>query len=246
MTVTPERPRSLPDLDESLLSGLPPFSRLSRGQIREILDLATPRRYEEGAAVFHEGAEADRFFLLLDGTIRVVRSTPDGAQVVPLHIPAGHLFGIARALGRSTYPATAMAAAESISLCWPMRHWDRFVESYPGFATETWRDIGARMEEMHHRIIELATRAVEQRVASALLRLVGQFGRKSGAGIDIDFPITRADLSDMTGTTLHTVSRLLSGWERDGVVASARRHITVVDPHRLMLLSGAAGDPPPR
>ena len=43
----------------------------------------------------------------------------------------------------------------------------------------------------------------------------------------------------MTGTTLHTVSRLLSAWERKGVVASARRRITVTDPHRLVLLGGA-------
>ena len=54
-------------LDESLLTGLPPFSRLSRPQIREILDRATPHRFEEGAPVFHEGETAERFFLLLDG-----------------------------------------------------------------------------------------------------------------------------------------------------------------------------------
>ena len=44
----------------------------------------------------------------------------------------------------------------------------------------------------------------------------------------------------MTGTTLHTVGRLLSAWERDGIVKSARRRVTVTAPHRLATLSGAA------
>ena len=42
-------------LDESLLAGLPPFSKLQRPQIREILDQATPKRHDEGAEIFRDG-----------------------------------------------------------------------------------------------------------------------------------------------------------------------------------------------
>ncbi len=229
-------------LHTSLLSGLPPFSKLSDGQIREILDLATPRRFDEGAEVFHAGDEADRFFLLLDGTIRVVRATADGEQVVPLHIPPGQLFGIAQAFNLASYPATAMAAEESVTLCWPTRHWDSFVQRYDGFASESWRTIGERMQQLHVRIEELATRAVEQRIASVLLQIVSQSGRKSERGIEIPYPITRATIAEMTGTTLHTVSRLLSSWEKRGIVASTRKHITITGPHKLYLISKSGSD----
>jgi CRP-like cAMP-binding protein len=231
--------KALPRLDESLLTHLPPFSKLERRQIRAILDQATSRRLEPGIAVFHEGDPAERFFLLLDGYIRVVRVTPTGEQVTALHIPAGQLFGIAQALGRDTYPATAMTAAESIALSWPMRLWQGFVSDYDGFATETYRTVGNRVGEMNTRIVELATQRVEQRVANALLRLVNQTGRKVEDGIEIDFPITRQDLSELTGTTLHTVSRLLSAWEKDGLVKSRRKRIAVSDPHALVVLSQA-------
>lgn len=230
----------MPKLDESLLSGLPPFSRLSRAEVGEILDRANPKRYPEGAAVFREGAVADRFYLLLDGFIRVVRTTPEGEQVIALHIPPGQLFGIAPAIGRDTYPATAVAAAESLALGWPVRLWPEFTGKYDGFATETYRTVGARLGEFQARVTELATQAVERRVASALLRLVNQSGRKTAEGIEVAFPVTRADIAEMTGTTLHTVSRLLSAWERDGIVKSTRRHVTVTAPHRLVVLSGAA------
>lgn len=228
-------------LDESLLTGLPPFSRLDRGQLREILDPATPQRYPEGTVVFGEGLPAERFFLLLDGFIRVVRTTPEGEQVIALHIPPGQLFGIAPALGRDKYPATAVAATESLALGWPGRLWHEFAAKYDGFATETYKTVGDRLGEFHSRVIELATQAVEQRVAAALLRMANQSGRKTDEGIEIAFPVTRADIAEMTGTTLHTVSRLLSAWERDGIVRSARRNVTVTAPHRLVVLSGAAG-----
>ena len=233
---TDEPTRTLPRLDESLLTHMPPFSRLSRDQIRQILDLATSRRYPEGVSVFEEGAAAERFFMLLDGYIRVIRITETGDQIIALHIPPGQLFGIAKALGRTTYPATAVTASESIVLSWPMQLWDSFV-AYDGFATETYKTVGTRLGEMNNRIVEIATQQVEQRVANALLRLVNQTGRKVEEGIEVDFPITRQDLSEMTATTLHTVSRLLSAWEKDGLVKSRRKRIVVCNAHALVLLS---------
>ncbi|WP_299723457.1 Crp/Fnr family transcriptional regulator [uncultured Tateyamaria sp.] len=229
--------KTLPQLDESLLKHLPPFSKLDRRQIRAVLDQATSRRYEAGRTIFDEGAEAGRFFMLLDGYVRVVRVTPTGEQVTALHIPAGQLLGIARALGRDTYPATAITAAESIVLSWPMLLWDSFVADYDGFASETYKTVGNRVGEMNDRIIEMATQQVEQRVANALLRLINQTGRKVADGIEIDFPITRQDLSELTGTTLHTASRLLSAWEKQGLVESHRKRIKVLNPHALVVLS---------
>lgn len=228
-------------LDESLLSGLPPFSRLSRSQIREILDQASSRRYEEGVAIFREGHDADRFFLLLDGYLRVIRTTPGGEQIIVLHISPGQLFGIAPALQRDTFPATSVAAAESIALSWPVRLWPEFTAKYDGFATESYKTLGARLGQIQETLTEMATQAVEKRVAAAVLRMVNQSGRKTEKGIEIAFPVTRQNISDMTGTTLHTVSRLLSAWEKAGMVESTRKHIVVTDPHRLVVLSNETG-----
>ncbi len=228
-------------LDESLLSGLPPFSRLSRSQIREILDQASSRRYEEGVAIFREGHDADRFFLLLDGYLRVIRTTPGGEQIIVLHISPGQLFGIAPALQRDTFPATSVAAAESIALSWPVRLWPEFTAKYDGFATESYKTLGARLGQIQETLTEMATQAVEKRVAAAVLRMVNQSGRKTEKGIEIAFPVTRQNISDMTGTTLHTVSRLLSAWEKAGMVQSTRKHIVVTVPHRLVVLSNETG-----
>ncbi|MEB8387061.1 Crp/Fnr family transcriptional regulator [Rhodobacteraceae bacterium KMM 6894] len=224
-------------IDESLLKTLPAFSRMSSSEIGGVIALSTKKTWNEGNTIFSQGAQADSFYLLLDGSIRVVRLTPAGERIIPLHIPAGEFFGIAPALGLKAYPADAVAAGECLTLCWASRHWSDFVKRYDGFGTESWRTIGARMNELHDRIDELSTRAVEQRVAAVVLRLVRQYGRTVEAGIEISFPITRATVSEMTGTTLHTVSRLLSAWEKQDIVASKRKHITVTDPDRLVMIA---------
>lgn len=227
------------NLDESLLAGILPFRKLARSEIREILDLAVAKRFETGQPVFEEGLKATRFYLLLDGHIRVIRITPEGEQVIALHIASGQLFGVAAALGHDTYPATAMTADECLILSWPNALWSDFVEKYDGFSTEAYKTVGARIGEMQNRIVEMATQQVEQRVACVLLRMVAQTGKKVENGVEIDFPITRQNISEMTGTTLHTVSRLLSAWEKDGIVTSKRRRITITQPDRLERLSCA-------
>lgn len=223
--------------DESVLSHVAPFAKLSIEEIRTILDQAASRHVENGATVFEEGQEAKRFFILLDGYIRVVRYTPQGDQVIVTYIPPGDLFGIAEAIGRKTYPATAIAASDCIFLSWPSQLFGVFSEQYEGFSTEAQRMVGGRLTERNDRLVSMATQRVEQRVASALLSLSNHSGRKVSGGVEIAFPISRQDLSEMTATTLYTASRLLSAWEKDGIIKSLRKRILVCDQDRLGLLA---------
>ncbi|BDA85390.1 hypothetical protein Sa4125_29320 [Aureimonas sp. SA4125] len=93
---------------------------------------------------------------------------------------------------------------------------------------------------MSDRLVELSTKLVEQRIACALVRMIGQSGRAVAGGVEIGFPITRQNVADMTGTTLHTVSRLLSDWEKRGLVESRRCRIVVTDADRLSVMGGVA------
>ena len=234
-----DSPVNMPD--ESHLAAVPPFCRLAPRQLRAILDLATVKPLTAGAVVFDEGQTAQRFHLLLSGHIRFVRVTAEGDQIILLHIPAGQMFGIGVALGQITHQETAIAADDCLILSWPNALWPVFAAGYDGFAIETFRVLGARSDEMSNRIVELSTKLVEQRIACALMRMIGQSGRRIAGGIEVGFPITRQNIADMTGTTLHTVSRVLSAWERQGLVESRRCHILVTDPHRMVRMSGAVG-----
>ena len=62
------------------------------------------------------------------------------------------------------------------------------------------------------------------------------------AGIEIDFPISRQDVAEMTGTTLYTVSRILAAWEGRGLIEGGRQRIVVREPHKLFLLAEGADE----
>lgn len=224
-------------VDRSLVAGLSMFAGLAPAEQDELLREARSVRYPKDSAVFEQGAEADRFSLLLHGHLRVEKTTPQGQQIVVRYVSAGELFGVAQAMSLSHYPATAIAAVDSIALAWPSSSWGRLIAKYPSLASSALQTVGSRLQDTHTRVIELSNEQVEQRVAHALLRLAKQAGRKVEAGIEIDFPITRQDIAQMTGTTLHTVSRVLSSWESQGLVEGGRQRIVLCDPHRLHSLA---------
>ena len=227
----------MPLLDRSLISGLPAFAGTSGEQLEQVLASARSARYAKDSEIFSQGEEADQFFLLLSGHIRVVQTSQEGQQVVARYINEGELFGIAVAMGLSTYPATAAAAVDCVALSWPNSAWPDLQSRFPSFGAGAYQTIGSRLQDAQARVMEMSTEQVEQRIAHAVLRLVKQSGRKTESGIEIDFPITRQDLAEMTGTTLHTVSRVLSSWEDEGLVRSGRQKVAVTDPHGLMLVA---------
>jgi CRP-like cAMP-binding protein len=89
---------------------------------------------------------------------------------------------------------------------------------------------------MQERYRELATEKVERRIARALLRLTGQMGNKTADG-NIELAFTRQDLAEMSGTTLYTVSRVLSEWEKHDLVEAGRERVLIRNPHGLVKIA---------
>jgi CRP-like cAMP-binding protein len=79
----------------------------------------------------------------------------------------------------------------------------------------------------------LATQGVEQRLAQLLVRLATTSGRETEDSLVIDMPLSRRNLAEMTGTTLYTVSRILSAWARAGLVDTGRQWVAIPRPERL-------------
>jgi CRP-like cAMP-binding protein len=227
-------------IDRSLVENLPLFAGLDTAALDAVLATTRCARYPKNTAVFQQGEQATSFFVLLHGHVRATKATPAGDQIVVRYVSPGETFGVATAIGLDRYPATATAVDDSVVLSWPSSTWPHLVAQYPSLATNTLQMVGSRLQEAQTRMAEMSTEQVERRIAHALLRLANQAGRKVEGGVKIDFPISRQDIAEMTGTTLHTVSRTLSLWEQQGMVESARQSVVLTDPHRLFALAEQA------
>lgn len=226
--------------DRATVSGLPIFVGLAADDLDRLLGEARLLRLSKGVPVFEQGADAHSFFVLAEGHLRVVRLTASGEQVIMRHIGSGEIFGIAAAIGRTTYPATAIPAVDGWAFAWPSQTWPRLAAEYPLLVARTLRTVGSRLQEAHTLVTDMSTQETERRVARALLRLADQAGHQVETGIEIGFPLSRRDVAEMTGTTLHTVSRILSAWHEQGLVGGGRQRIVLRDPNRLRQLANGA------
>jgi CRP-like cAMP-binding protein len=224
-------------LDRSLIAGSPTFAGMAPEALDEILAQAAPIRLPKGEAAFRQGDPAEKFFLLLHGRLRVTRLNPQGQQMVVRFIAPGDMFGVAMAIQVEAYPGTATAAVDSLALTWPNAVWSDLLARHPSLAVKTMQSLGARLQDSQKRILDLSTQQVEQRIAGAVLQLAQQAGRKTDDGLLIDFPLSRQDLAEMIGATLHTVSRTLSAWEEMGLVECGRQRVVVLDMPGLQLLA---------
>jgi CRP-like cAMP-binding protein len=225
-------------LDQSLISDFPVFDGLAPDALDDILARAHARHYAKGTPIFSQNEDAHSFFLLLHGRLRVTQVTPHGEQIVVRFVSPGDLFGVAMALGRDTYPGTANAIVDSLVLLWPSAAWPELVSRHPLLANNTMRMIGGRLQEAHKRLREISTEDVERRVAHAVLKLAEEAGQASSAGTTlIDFPLSRQDIAELTATTLHTVSRVISAWEAAGLIEGGRQRIAIRDRKRLQSIA---------
>jgi len=217
-------------IDSALLGDLPVFQGLQRGQLQHLLSSARLHYVEPETVLYHQGSRASHFFVLLNGCFKVMQSTAEGEQVLVRFCHAGEMMGIACAMALSHYPATVTAVQKSTYLAWPNAVWPDFMRIAPQVNALLWQTVGQRLQQAHQRIQDLHTSAASQRVARTLLRLVAQSGKPLGCGMDLDFPLTREDIAHMSGTTLFTVSRLLSQWKRQGIIKGGRKHIVLLQP----------------
>ena len=231
-------------LDKTLIADLPLFEGFEPSALEDILERAHAVHYPKGKVVFAQNENGHSFFLLLHGRLRVTQVTPQGEQIVVRFVNPGDLFGIALAIGRTTYPGTATAAADSLALVWPSETWPQIMAAHPSLAANAMRMVGSRLQEAHKRVRELSTEDVERRLAHALLKLAHEAGVTKKIGVEIDFPVSRQDLAEMTASTLHTVSRIMSSWEAAGILDGGRQRVAVRDEQRLRTI--AEGDPAER
>jgi CRP/FNR family transcriptional regulator, nitrogen oxide reductase regulator len=224
--------------DARILGGLAPEDLHEVG--RSFRERAFPR----GAVLFHEGTRAATYYLIAEGQVKLVQTSPEGLDVILHILGPGELAGALPNLGEGTYPATAVALVDVVAFSIGPEDFDAILRQFPQVALNLLRFAAGVIQVSHRRLRELATERVEQRIARTLARLVRQMGVKSAEGITLTAPLTRQDLADLAGTTLFTVSRTLKAWDRRGILRTSRGRLTILDPHALIALGEDLREPP--
>jgi CRP-like cAMP-binding protein len=230
-------PHRAAPVDPATLARVPLFAGLDATTLTDVLANARPRRVPAGGFYFRENEPATHVYVLTEGRLKITQLTPEGHQIIHMILTGGEPFGGVAALGEGTYPVTAEAVEDCTALSWDAQTMTRLMRKYSEIALNTARFLAKRFHALQVQHRQAMTERVERRVARALLRLAGNAGRRVEHGVEIDFPLSRQDVAEMTGTTLFTVSRLLAGWEERGIISPGRRKVTLRRPELLLKIA---------
>lgn len=221
-----------------LLGASPFFSKLDESQVNEVQQSFRQRHYLEGDLIQIAGDPANQLSVVAAGTVKMVRPTLDGQDVLLEFLGPGEHFGSLADLGDEQYREDATAHTPCCILYTTSDVFRGLLEQYPVVALSTLELVSQRLRRAHSTIEQLSAHPVNHRVASALLRLVEKRGRDEDEGTLIEMPLSRQDIADMTGAKVETVSRVMSEFKREGLIDSGRRWISVLDRHRLADIAG--------
>jgi len=215
------------ELKPRLLEGFAP------SDIEVILGAAALRRFSARSFLAREADSADKFFLLLSGLARTFTTTRKGQKVVLLWIPPGDFTGGRALLTKPTkYLVTTETVTDSSVLVWSRSAILALTNQYPMLLENALMIASDYVEDYHNLYLVASYDNAGQRVARVLGNLAKGMGWKGFDGIAIN--VSNEELANEANVTVFTVSRLLSDWQRKGLLSKKRGKVVLRSPEELI------------
>jgi len=208
------------------------FTGLAKHECMEIASCAKARTFARDELLFMQGQSVRNVMLLQTGRVKLTQLSPNGNEVILWMNGSGDAVGMPSNTKGCSHTCSARAMEHCRALTWEYARLQQLLVQYPQIRNNINQILASRLNELEERFREIATEKVAKRLALALLRLLKQVGKESHGGVEVS--LSREELAQMTGTTLFTISRILSKWSEQGFVLPRREAGLVRDPQRLV------------
>jgi CRP-like cAMP-binding protein len=163
--------------------------------------------------------------------VKLTQVSPDGNEVILWINGHGESMGMQAEDSFGLNSCTAKVVERCRVMIWEQARVIALLGKCQRLGRNLNQILSHRLQELETRFREVATERVANRLAMTLLRLQARIGKPCEGGIELS--LSREELAQMTGTTLFTISRLLSKWGEDGIITPRRQAVVVRDPSRL-------------
>ncbi len=203
------------------------FRNVSAKGRQQIISYVRERSFAKGETLFIEGRPSDSVWLVKEGRVHLLHHLLEGRVQTTCVMAPGETFCCLPALDKGAYPATAVAATKATVLQIPTRIFHELMGKSPQLLQETLCVFGGRLRQVEAKGCMIHD-PVERRIAQALLTLQKKFGDT--------IPLTRQEIADVVGTTVETVIRTISRFQKEGWIRSTRGNVQLVKPESLSQL----------
>lgn len=195
--------------------------------------LACARLVQVGARRCLLRAEDDRVLLLLSGSAKASIVTPDGDEVITEIVGPGHAAGLVVVLGHADMgkEITSLKPVDALSISGrDLRH---LVETRSGITSACLQTVADQHAIANAERSRFAGTCISQRVAHRILELAMRWGQPEGHAIRITLPLTQEELAAWSGASRESVAKVLQNMRANGLIATGRRSLRVLDASRL-------------
>jgi CRP/FNR family cyclic AMP-dependent transcriptional regulator len=211
------------------LAKVPIFSGLTETELGFLAQRAVPRQYAPGEVVFAEGQPCAGLYVVERGHIRIFKTSPGGREQVLTIDGPGSSVAEVPVFDGGNYPASGAAVDSALLLFVSKQDFQALCLAHPQVTLKVLRIVGARLRRLVEIIEELSFTTVRHRLASFLVRLARQEGKRTPAGIEILLPASHQELAAQIGTVRELVSRNLSRFQAEGLLIVEGRNVIVRD-----------------
>jgi len=211
------------------LAKVPIFSGLTETELGFLAQRAVPRQYAPGEVVFAEGQPCAGLYVVERGHIRIFKTSPGGREQVLTIDGPGSSVAEVPVFDGGNYPASGAAVDSALLLFVSKQDFQALCLAHPQVTLKVLRIVGARLRRLVEIIEELSFTTVRHRLASFLVRLARQEGKRTPAGIEILLPASQQELAAQIGTVRELVSRNLSRFQAEGLLIVEGRNVIVRD-----------------
>lgn len=208
------------------------FSSLSPQDLSTVSNLFIEEGFEKDDYVFTEGDPPDWLCIVKEGTIKMVKHSPSGREMIISIMTAGDVIGEVAVFDGGPYPATAQGMGDGSLLKMQKKEFIYLLKRYPSVALQIIGDLGGKLRAALNVARELRGERVEGRIAMVLLKLAKKVGTPVEGGVMLTIPITRQDVADMVGSTIETTIRVISRFKKEGIIRDSKGRM-IIDVKRL-------------
>ena len=182
--------------------------------------------------VYSEGDEPTRLYFLKSGTVKTIRVTAEGKELITGLYQAGDFFGYFALLDDQPYTDSAVTVADAELIYIPQADFRQLLLVNPAVSGPFIKLLAGQVSERETQLLGMAYDSLRRRVADTLLRLHDRIGGPAPGGEPI--LLSRDDLAAMTGTATESLIRTLSEFKHDGLITvTATGGIQVIHPDKL-------------
>jgi CRP/FNR family transcriptional regulator len=202
------------------LEDVPMFSALGDNYLKEIQNAIHVKQYTKDSVVFYEGDHSNYLHILMEGDVKLYKTSPKGSQIQINRFSAPCLIAEFACFEREVFPATCEFVTDgAIGLL----HFDKLYTylNQPDFSLELIKSLTAKVMTLSALVHKETILSSEAKVADLMIKKIAIFNR-----------LKNNEIASILNLTPETFSRILTKFKKEGIIS--------VDNHQLKILNADA------